>query len=230
MGSAITDYYLTGKAAKLRVFSPMFEEDEIPVPTLFRSYDNMPEIERKALNLARGKTLDVGAGSGCHSIFLQQQGVDVTAIDISALSVDVMKKRGIRKVFEQDFFTLKGRYDTILMLMNGIGIVETLQRMPEFFKVLDQILAPGGQLLCDSTDIRYVFEDENGDFDFPDTSKYYGELSYRMQYKNTISEPFNWLYIDIDTLKRLANQNGYSVEVLVEGEQFNYLAQIIKKI
>ena len=230
MGSAITDYYLTGKAAKLRVFSPMFEEDEIPVPTLFRSYDNMQEIERKALNLARGKTLDVGAGSGCHSIFLQQQGVDVTAIDISALSVDVMKKRGIRKVFEQDFFMLKGRYDTILMLMNGIGIVETLQRMPEFFKVLDHILAPGGQLLCDSTDIRYVFEDENGDFDFPDTSKYYGELSYRMQYKNTISEPFNWLYIDIDTLKRLANQNGYSVEVLVEGEQFNYLAQIIKKI
>jgi len=133
-------------------------------------------------------------------------------------------------VFEQDFFTLKERYDTILMLMNGIGIVGTLQRMPEFFQLLDRILAPGGQLLCDSTDIRYVFEDENGDYDYPDNGKYYGEMSYRMQYKDTISEPFDWLYIDIETLSQLAEQNEYKVEVLVEGYHYDYLARIIKKV
>ena len=151
MGRAIAEYYKTGKAERLRVFSPMFEEDELPLPTLFRSYDEMPEIEQKALNIAKGKTLDVGAGSGCHSLVLQDRGIDITAIDISPYSVETMKERGVKKVFEQDFFTLKGQYDTILMLMNGIGIMGTLERMSVFFKLLDRILAPGGQVLCDSS-------------------------------------------------------------------------------
>ena len=193
MGRAIADYQLTGTADRLRVFSPMFEEDEIPLATLFRTYEEMPEIERKALDMTRGKTLDVGAGSGCHSLVLQGRGVDVTAIDISPLSVETMRQRGVKKVVEQDFFTIGGKYDTILMLMNGIGIVGTLERMPEFFHHLDKILATGGQVLCDSSDISYVFEDENGLIDYPDTGHYYGELSYRMQYKDMIGEPFDWL-------------------------------------
>ena len=120
------DYWKTKKASKLRVFSPMFEEDEIPLTTLFRKYKAMPKVERKALDMAKGKTLDVGAGSGCHSLVLQEKGIDVTAIDISPLSVETMKERGVKKVMEQDFFTLEGQqYDTILMLMNGIGIVGT---------------------------------------------------------------------------------------------------------
>ena len=79
MGRAIADYWKTGTADRLRVFSPMFEEDEIPLQTLFRKYEDMPEIERMALDLAKGKTLDVGAGSGCHSLVLQEKGIDVTA-------------------------------------------------------------------------------------------------------------------------------------------------------
>lgn len=229
MGRAIADYQLTGTADRLRVFSPMFEEDEIPLATLFRTYEKMPETERKALDMTRGKTLDVGAGSGCHSLVLQGRGVDVTAIDISPLSVETMRQRGVKKVVEQDFFTIGGKYDTILMLMNGIGIVGTLERMPEFFHHLDKILATGGQVLCDSSDISYVFEDENGLIDYPDTGHYYGELSYRMQYKDTIGEPFDWLYIDAETLRKEAEENGYAVEVVAVGEHFDYMARITKK-
>ena len=229
MGRAIADYQLTGTADRLRVFSPMFEEDEIPLATLFRTYEEMPEIERKALDMTRGKTLDVGAGSGCHSLVLQGRGVDVTAIDISPLSVETMRQRGVKKVVEQDFFTIGGKYDTILMLMNGIGIVGTLERMPEFFRHLDKILATGGQVLCDSSDISYVFEDENGLIEYPDTGHYYGELSYRMQYKDTIGEPFDWLYIDAETLRKEAEENGYAVEVVAVGEHFDYMARITKK-
>ncbi len=229
MGRAIADYYKTQKANKLRVFSPMFEEDEIPLSTLFRKYKEMPEIERKALDMANGKTLDVGAGSGCHSLVLQEKGIDVTAIDISPLSVETMKERGVKKVIEQDFFTLKGQYDTVLMLMNGIGIVGTLERLPRFFLQLDEILAPGGQLLCDSSDISYVFEDENGMIDIPNEMDYYGEHSFRMQYKDTIGEPFNWLYIDADTLREKAGRCGYAVEVVAEGEHYDYLARITKR-
>ena len=235
MGRAIADYWKSmvstnrpKKASKLRVFSPMFEEDEIPLTTLFRTYKLMPEIERKALDMAKGKTLDVGAGSGCHSLVLQERGIDVTAIDISPLSVETMKERGVKKVLEQDFFTLKGQYDTILMLMNGIGIVGTLERLPKFFKQLDKILAPGGQVLCDSSDISYVFETEDGIIELPDDMSCYGEHSFQMQYKDTIGEPFDWLYIDADTLKEKAVRNGYAVEVVAEGEHYDYLARITK--
>ena len=233
MGRAILDYverqgradgYQKNKrAARLRAFSPMFEEDEIPLRTLFRTYDSMPEIERKALDMSRGRTLDVGAAAGCHTLVLQERGIDVTAIDISPLSVEAMKERGVRNVREQDFFTLeKEQYDTILMLMNGIGIVGTLARMPAFFRLLDKILAPGGQVLCDSSDISYVFEGDMPDMD------YYGEQSFRMQYKDTIGEPFPWLYIDADRLKQAAQVNGYAAEVVAEGAHYDYLARITK--
>ncbi len=149
MGRAIADYHATGKAAKLRVFSPMFDEDEIPVATLFRSMDDMPALEKEALVAARGRILDVGAGAGCHSLALQAMDKQVTAIDISPLSVATMRERGVLDVREQDFFALDGQFDTILMLMNGIGIVGTLARFPEFFMQVDRLLAPGGQLLCD---------------------------------------------------------------------------------
>ena len=238
MGRAIAEYNNTHKAGKLRVFSPMFDEDEIPVEWLFRTYGEMPKWEQQALDRAQGRILDVGAASGCHSLVLQEKGIDVTAIDISPLSVETMKERGVKKVLEQNFFTLEGQYDTILMLMNGIGIVGTLERLPEFFRQLDKILAPGGQVLCDSSDISYVFEDssdisyvfeaEDGMIDIPDEMVYYGEHSFQMQYKDTIGEPFDWLYIDADTLREQAAKNGYAVEVVAEGEHYDYLARITK--
>lgn len=223
MGRAIADYYKTGTADRLRVFSPMFDEDEMPIDTLFRNYDAMPEIERMALDMTKGRTLDVGAASGCHSLVLQERGIDVTAIDISPLSVETMKLRGVKKALEQDFFTLEGqRFETILLLMNGFGITGTLQRMRDLFRQLDKILAPGGQLLGDSSDISYVFDGY-----MPDT-EYYGELTFRMQYKDTIGEPFPWVYIDPETLRHVAALNGYHAEIIAEGKHYDYLARITK--
>ena len=227
MGRAIAEYHKNGCADKLRVFSPMFDEDEIPLDTLFRGFDDMPGIERKALDMAKGKVLDVGAGSGCHSLVLQERGMDVTAIDISPLAVETMRARGVKQVYEKDFFTVREKYDTVLMMMNGIGIVGNLDGLPRFFRLLDSILAPGGQLLCDSTDIRYVFANKYGSFDFPDTG-YYGELTYRMQYKDTVGDEFPWLYVDAAKLKNAAKQHGYAVEVVLEGGFYDYLARITK--
>jgi SAM-dependent methyltransferase len=228
MGRAIADYWNNRKADRLRVFSPFFEEDEIPVETLFRDFEDMPEIEQKALDMAKGTILDVGAGSGCHSLVLQNRGLDVCAIDISPLSVETMKERGVKNVEERDFFTLSGQFDTILMLMNGIGIVGSIERLPDFFRHIDMILAPGGQLLCDSSDISYVFEDEDGFLEYPETGHYYGEMSYTMQYKDTVGEPFPWLFIDPETLSQIAEQNGYTVEVVADGEHDDFLARITK--
>ena len=228
MGSAIADYHATGKAARLRVFSPMFDEDEIPVATLFRRFDEMPAIEQEALRTASGAILDVGAGAGCHSLALQAMEKRVTAIDISPLAVETMRERGVKKVIEQDFFTLEGHYDTILMLMNGIGIVGTLRRLPDFFLQVDRLLAPGGQLLCDSSDICYIFEDEDGIIDLTGIEGYYGELTYQMQYKSVKGEAFPWLFIDPETLAEQAAAHGYRCDIIARGTHYDYLARLTR--
>ena len=229
MGRAIAEYYATGKAARLRVFSPMFDEDEIPVATLFRTHDKMPAIEQEALEVASGAILDVGAGAGCHSLALQVMEKHVTAIDISPLAVETMRQRGVHDVREADFFTHEGRYDTLLMLMNGIGIVGTLSCMPAFFVQVDRLLAPGGQLLCDSSDICYVFEDEEGFIDLTGIDGYYGELTYQMQYRDIKGEPFPWLFIDPETLREQASLHGFHCDILVCGEHYDYLARLTRR-
>lgn len=229
MGAAIADYWKHGVAGRLRVFSPDFEEDEIPVETLFRTFDEMPALEQEALRLATGHILDVGAGAGCHSLALQDMGKDVTAVEISPLSAKTMREQGVANVLEQDFFTLDGQYDTILMLMNGIGIVGTLNRLPQFFRHIRHILNPDGQLLLDSSDLCYLFEDEEGLIELPDSDRYYGELEYQMQYKKIKGDPFPWLYIDEDTLAAEAAKSGFTFEVIARGEHYEYLAKLKDK-
>lgn len=229
MGRAINEYWKTGDTTPIRVFSPMFDEDEMPVETLFRSLADMPQLEQEALKLARGRTLDVGAGAGCHSLVLQEQGIDVTAIDISPLSVETMRRRGVMKVLQQDFFTLNTQFDTILLLMNGIGIVGKAENLHVLFHLLDRILAPGGQLLFDSSDICYIYEDEDGIIELPDTNEYYGNLTYQLQYKDTVGEPFDWSYIDADTVAEAAHAHGFQLDILREGPHYDYLARITKR-
>ena len=228
MGRAIAEYYEKGKAAKLRVFSSLFYEDEIPVKTLFRSFEEMPIPEQTALQLCRGRVLDVGAGSGCHSIELMNRGMEVMAIDISELSVEVMKKRGVDARIVNFFDdTFNEKFDTILMAMNGIGIVGKTEQLPKFFMRAKQLLAEGGQILLDSSDIRYVFENEDGSFDINLNAGYYGEIDYNMQYRDTKGESFDWLYIDFDTLSMYAEKYGFKCEKCINGEHYDYLARLV---
>ena len=228
MGTAIADFHATGKAARLRVFSPMFDEDEIPVKALFRTFDEMPAIEREALKVASGHILDVGAGAGCHSLALQAMEKRVTAIDISPLAVTTMRERGVKDVREQDFFTLDGKFDTIMMLMNGIGIVGTISRMDAFFMQVDRLLAPGGQVLCDSSDICYIFEDEDGIIDLTGVEGYYGELTYQMQYNNIKGGAFPWIFIDPETLREQAAAHGFHCDIILRGPHYDYLARLTR--
>lgn len=237
MGTAIADYQKNGIAGRLRVFSPNFDEDEIPVDTLFRDFQEMPSLEQKALQMAKGQILDVGAGAGCHSIALQEMGKSVTAIDISELSVQTMKARGVEDAQLKDFWLVDSQYDTILMLMNGIGIVGSIKQMPRFFTHLDKILKPEGELIVDSTDIKYVFEDDNGNVDLPKgyayydnlgNNTYYGELEYQMQYKRIKGSLFPWLYIDFDTLDKLASANGFQAQIVEQNDNYQYLARIAR--
>ena len=227
MGAAIYDYYVNGNADTLIVHSSMFEDDEIPVEDLFRTLEEMPQIERIALEEAQGRILDVGAGSGCHSIALNVLGKPSVAIDISPLSVEVMKQRGLdaRQInLYDESFTEK--FDTVLMLMNGTGIIGTLDNMPAFFGRMKQLLAQGGCILIDSSDLRYLYEEEDGSLMIDLADDYYGLLDYQMEYKDILGEPFDWLYVDFDTLAFYAEENGFKAELIAEGAHYDYLAKL----
>lgn len=225
MGTAIYDYHKNGSADTLLVHSSMFEDDEIPVETLFRGFDEMPRLEQMALELAEGRILDVGAAAGCHSLALKDMGKSPVAIDISPLSVQVMRERGVdaREVnfYDTDF---KETFDTVLMLMNGTGIIGRLDNIHAFFARLREMLNPGGCLLIDSSDLRYLFEEEDGSLMIDLADDYYGQLDYQMEYKDVLGEPFDWLYLDFDTLAFYAEENGFSAELVAEGDHYDYLA------
>ena len=228
MGAAIYDYHKNGCAATLVVRSSMFDDDEISVADLFRDFPQMPPLERAALQMAGGRILDVGAGSGCHSLALKNMGKEAQAIDISPLSVAVMKERGVdaRQVnfYDPDF---SERYDTVLMLMNGTGIIGNLDNIGKFFARLKDLLKPDGCVLIDSSDLRYLFEEEDGSLMIDLSDDYYGQLDYQMQYKDVVGEPFDWLYLDFNTLAYYAEENGFKAELVAEGEHYDYLARLI---
>lgn len=230
MGAAIRDYFRQGKSAQLKVLSSLFDDDEMPVAHLFRSYHEMPPLEQRALNEARGKVLDVGAGAGCHALALQERGFDVTAVDISPLSCETMKERGVANVecvniFNQRF---QERFDTLLLLMNGTGIAGKLSRLPQLLSRLKQLMNPGAQILIDSSDLRYVYEDEDGVLDVDFDGAYYGEVDYQMTYRNIIGKSFDWLYADSVVLAECCRQCGLKCEILAQGQHYDYLARIVQ--
>lgn len=228
MGAAISDYYRQGKADRLRVFSSQFDEDEIPVKQLFRGFKQMPVLEQTALRMAQGKILDVGAGSGCHALALQEMEKEVCAIDISPLSVEVMKQQGVNDVRLLNVFDNRftDTFDTILMLMNGSGIIGRIEHMPDFFLRMKQLLSPGGCILMDSSDLRYLFEEEDGSFLIDIAGDYYGQVDFQMQYKDVKGDPFDWLYIDFQTLELYASECGFKAEVVKKGKHYDYLAKL----
>ncbi|WP_298548304.1 class I SAM-dependent methyltransferase [uncultured Aquimarina sp.] len=229
-GEAIKDFYNKKYSEDIIVQAPDFDDDIIPIPYLFRTYPEMPKIEQKALDLAFGDVLDVGSGAGSHSLFLQEnRKLNIQAIDISEGAIEICKKRGITNASVQDIFDLKEvQYDTLLFLMNGSGIIGKLANIDAFFSKIKNLIKPNGQILIDSSDISYLFTEDDGSFWVDASARYYGEMQYQLKYKKLQSDWFDWLYIDYNTLQNAANTNGFLCELLLEGENHDYLAKLTK--
>ncbi|WAC42041.1 class I SAM-dependent methyltransferase [Pedobacter sp. SL55] len=220
-GNALLDFHQTGKADILWLHNSYDEPEEMPIEVFFRGEDDMPEIELKALGLCKGKVLDVGAGVGSHALLLDQKKIDVTAIDISPIAVQIMQERGVKSPQLQDFYKVKDKYDTLLFMMNGIGLTGTLQGFEDFLERANQMINPKGQLLFDSSDISYLYED----MPMP-TNQYFGEISFCYEYKKQKGSWFNWLYIDPATLQRLCKKHGWNCKIVFVDDNDQYLAQL----
>ncbi len=225
-GKALLDYYNGNYSEDIITSTNISSEDGLPLPYLFRPYSEMPELEQTALQLAKGNVLDVGCGAGSHSLYLQEKGFDVKAVDISKGAIEVSKKRGVLHTEVLDILDETETFDTILLLMNGTGIFQELRQTAKYLKHLKSLLNPDGQILIDSSDIKYMYEDEDGGFWMDTNANYYGELDYFISYKGEKEIPMKWLYLDFETLKFACESVGLQCELVLEGDHFDYLASL----
>lgn len=229
MGKAIWDFYHDNDAEDLQTETSISEPDELPVEYLFRGFEEMNKIEQKALLLSKGNVLDVGAGAGSHSLYLQnEKGLNVLALDISPKSVEVCRLRGVKETHCGDILEFSGgKFDTILLMMNGTGIFRSLSVIDFYLKKLYELLNDDGQILIDGTDLLYMFDrDEDGGVLVP-AEGYYGELDYIIHYKGETEDSIKWLYLDYETLKNAAEHNGFKTEKIIQKE-YSYLARLVK--
>lgn len=227
MGRAIWDYFYQENPEDLQTETSISELDDLPVSYLFRNYKEMNALEQKALDLSLGKVLDVGAGAGSHALYLQNdKKLKVTALDISPRSIEICKARGLENAVCEDFLKFSDdKFDTILLLMNGTGIFQNLAKIDQYLQKLKTLVAENGQILIDSTDILYMYDqDEDGGVLVPATG-YYGELDYYLHYKGESEEPMKWLYLDFNTLKNAAQANGFKIQKVLQVED-SYLARL----
>ena len=219
-GKAIYDYHFLKSRKKLFVHDTFGPKVEMPVSYYFRSYKQMPELDKKALDLCRGKILDIGAAAGSHSLELQKKNKDCMALEISLLACEVMKDRGVQQVLCADFFRYdKEQFDTLLLLMNGIGICGSLHGFRKFLAHAKMLLKENGQIIFDSCNIAYMYEEE----EFPQ-QQYYGEFTYHYEYDKAFTDAFQWLYLDSATLKQIAAEENWRVRIVQEDDRHQYLA------
>jgi SAM-dependent methyltransferase len=188
----------------------------------------MPELEKQALKLAEGPVLDIGCGAGSHCLWMQEQGVECTGIDRSEGAVNAALARGVSRAFSTVIESFKvGKYQTLLLLMNGIGLAGTLENLAPLLTHLSGLLDVEGEILLDSSDIRYLFEeDTDGGIWVPGDRPYYGEITYQWEYEGIKDHVFPWLFVDFNTLEVAAFQAGFTAERLVDGPHFDYLARL----
>lgn len=226
-GKALLDFQNGNYSEDIKTSTNISDEDVLPLPYLFRDYKDMPKLEQKALKLSKGSVLDVGCGSGSHSLYLQKMGFKVKAIDISKGAIEVSKQRGVLQTDLLNILDERDTFDTILLLMNGTGIFQEVTQVSKYLSHLKSLLNPNGQILIDSSDIKYMYEDEDGGYWMDMNAGYYGELDYFLSYKGEKEAPMKWLYLDFETLKLACESIGLQCELVLEGAHFDYLARLI---
>ena len=224
-GQALMDFWLKkGKKINLKLHTSYGPPERMPVEVFFRDPRTYSELERQALSHCKGRVLEVGAGAGAFPLVLQEKGLAVTALENSPLSCEVMRLRGVKEVLLGDLWELEGvQYDTLLLMMNGLGLAGTLPELPGLLEQLRGLLAPGGQILFDSSDISYLYDEEQ--VPIPQ-DRYWGEITYQYEYKGERGEEFSWLYLDLEIMQVIARDMGFQFQLLYGPDHDQYLGRL----
>jgi SAM-dependent methyltransferase len=218
-GAALGDFLAGRLNAEVIVRAEDGEEERTPARVFFRGPEDFSALDEAALDLCRGRVLDIGAGAGCHSLALQARGLAVTALDVSSEAVEVMRRRGVLDARCGNIFTFAGeRFDTLLILMNGIGLVGTLDGLDRFLRDAPQLVTDGGQILLDSFD--------PGPADAERPHGYVGEMRFQLDYQGVRGAFYDFLFLDFETLRRHADRAGWCCESIWQEEEGHYLARL----
>lgn len=222
LGAALLDWYNGDRASKLMINNKYGNPEEMPVDYYFRTFGEIPEIEAFALSHCKGHTLDIGAGVGTHTLPMQRDKKKITALEISPKACEVLKQSGVKEIIQEDIFNYQGRqYDTLLLLMNGIGVAQTIDGFKALLQHFQSLLNTNGQILFDSSDVSYLYE-----INPKPNDHYYGEVDYQYHYKGENGEWFKWLYVDFGTARSIGMELGFEVELLAEDDQGHYLCRM----
>jgi len=229
-GLALVDYYQGDSSATFIVYRDDGHRSEHPIDVFYRESTNM-NIDKIALENCRGRVLDVGAGTGLHSLHLQDQGLTVCAIDISPEACEVMHKRGVKEVHCTDISDFKNEpFDTILILGRSIGMVENMAGLDYFLIDIHRLVNQDGQVIlnsadvtCTSNPVHLAYQETNRQ-----AGRYIGEIRIHFEYEGLKGPVCGWLHVDPETLANHASKVGWSCDVLLKDEDGNYLAKLTK--
>jgi SAM-dependent methyltransferase len=228
-GQALLDYNSGDSLATIVVPREDGLVSDVPASIFFREPAAFSPMEQQALSLCRGHILDIGAGTGCHSLALQERGMKVQAIDVSPQAVEIMCDRGVKTCQQADIFEyLASRFDTLLVMMHGIGMVQDLSGLDRFLAHTLGLVKPNGQMLLDSLDVRCT--DDPRHLAYQETNRqsgrYVGEIRMRFGYKGQMGPQFGWLHVDPGTLDQHAGRAGWSCQIVCQEDSGDYLAQL----
>ena len=221
LGIAASHYFATGKNKKLRVNNSYGIPEYYPINIFFRDYEDMPDIERYALSMCYGDVLDIGSGAGSHALCLQNMSASVTTIDFSLRFINIQLKRGVGQIIFDNILNLHyGKYDTLLLMMNGIGLAQNINGLLQLLEHFKSIINYGGQIILDSTDVYYLWEE------IESRPSYYGEVEFQFEYEKMKGEWFKWLYIDRIKLTEIGMEVGWRTEIIYEEDNGRFLARM----
>ncbi len=228
LGTALLDFHRGDTGAVIVVLSDLWEDEATPVGAYYRPLEqDLPMLEREALDLCVGRVLDLGAGAGRHALDLQEAGTSVVAVDPLTEAVEIMRDRGVVDPRLGDLGAVTGeRFDTVLMLMHGLGIVGDLRGLGSFLEELPNHLNPGGRLVCDSADLATALRDEAPELldELSNPDRYLGEVEFGLRYGRLEGPRYPWIFVDPEALEIVADAAGFDMKVAAGGERGSYLA------
>jgi 2-polyprenyl-3-methyl-5-hydroxy-6-metoxy-1,4-benzoquinol methylase len=226
-GKALKDYFNGEHEALMILHRDDGFRTELPAHVFFSEPPEFSKIGQLALELCSGRVLDIGAGSGRHSLALQENGMDVYAIDIAPQAVEIMRKAGVRNAKCHDIYEYRdGKFDTLLLLGHGIGMTGTLGGLRNFLDHAHTLLNPQGKLVFDSLDVRCTTDPGNQAYQERNKAmgRYFGEIHLQFEYKGQMGEPWTWLQVDPGTLADEAGKAGWTCKIVHRELAGDYLA------
>ncbi|MFH1570773.1 MAG: methyltransferase domain-containing protein [Gemmatimonadota bacterium] len=223
-GRALEDEFRQRRTGDLTIHREDGHWGPVPVDRFLADELILPQ-EQLVLGRCRGRVLDVGAGGGRHSLRLQARGLEVWGLDVSPEATRVMRGRGVRRVRQGRFLDFaESGFDTALLLGHGLGLAGDLAGLDCWLAHLRRVVAPGGQVLADSLDVRRTGNEVHLAYQrrLELAGRYRGEMRFHLEYGGLAGDPFGWLHVDFETLCERAATQGWQGELVAEDGDGNY--------